>query len=281
MVPRTDGRGLFVADLAPEGPRGDGPPIVCLHGLTRNRRDFEPALAALHPLMRRVLVVDTRGRGQSDPSREPLEYVPPVYAQDLLMALDALGVAEADFVGTSMGGLITMVVAAFRPSLVRRVVLNDIGPVLGEQGIGRILTYTREPPPPMASWAEAEALIRARAEREFPGRDAAFWQAFARRTCVETPSGQVLADYDPAIVAPLLAGPSGATPADLWGLFDALAQRPVTVLRGVLSELLEPAIAAEMTRRGPDVTCVEVAGVGHAPLLDEPEAVAAIRERLA
>jgi pimeloyl-ACP methyl ester carboxylesterase len=271
---------LFLADLTPDGPAQPGPPILCLHGLTRNRRDFEPALAALHPLGRRVLVVDTRGRGLSDPAREPLEYVPPVYAQDLLMALDALGVTEADFIGTSMGGLITMVVAAFRPGLVRRVVLNDIGPVLGAAGIARILTYTREPPPPMADWTEAEALIRSRAEREFPGRDAAFWQAFARRTCVETPEGQVLADYDPAILAPLLAGPSGATPTDLWGLFDGLATRPVTVLRGALSELLEPEVAAEMTRRGPDVTCVEVPDVGHAPLLDEPEAVAAIRARL-
>jgi pimeloyl-ACP methyl ester carboxylesterase len=281
FLKRTDGRRLHVRALQPPPVAAKaGVPILCLHGLTRNSKDFEPLWPFLTVLGRTILSVDTRGRGQSDPGVNPLDYTLPVYVQDLFMALDALCVAQADFVGTSMGGLITMEIAKQQPDRIRRAVLNDIGPVLAATGLARIFTYTLQPPPRMTSWQMAAEFVRTRAELEFPGRDDAFWLAFAQRTCVEIAPDLIQFDYDPAIMEPILTPVGFSAPAEPWAQFAALAQKPLTVLRGALSTLFEPAIAAQMTQHGPDISVVTVPGVGHAPLLDEPEAVEAILSRL-
>lgn len=288
----ADGLALHVADYAavaaPLGQGGLSPtplgvPVVCLHGLTRNSRDFEDLAPFIANLGRRVLALDMRGRGRSGYAADPASYQPAVYADDVNLVLDALGVGRAVFVGTSMGGLITMVLNALRPGRVAAAVLNDVGPELDPAGLARIAGYVGKLDGAFSSWEEAGRAIEAINGAAFPGRDSAFWQVFAKRTCRQTENGIVL-DYDGRI-AQAFSPPPGAAPAvlpDLWPLFDTLVGAgPVLVVRGGLSDLLAPATLARMVAAAPSVQALEVAGVGHAPTLSEPEALLAICDFLA
>jgi pimeloyl-ACP methyl ester carboxylesterase len=256
-------------------------PVVCLHGLTRNARDFETLAPHIAARGRRVLALDVRGRGQSAWDPQPMRYVPATYAGDVLALLDALAVSRAVFIGTSMGGLITMTVAAFRPQAVAAAVLNDIGPEIAPEGIERITGYTGKPAE-ITTWAEASAYARKLNEVAFPNYTAEQWMAFARRLFVEK-DGRPVLDYDPDIakaLAPPPPPPPGQEPPpplDLWPLFKGLAAgRPLLTVRGALSDLLSEDIAARMRDAAPQMAFAEVKGVGHAPMLDEPEARAAI-----
>jgi pimeloyl-ACP methyl ester carboxylesterase len=263
---------LFVRDLPAQGPEV-GPPVLCLHGLTRNGRDFEAILPRIAAGGRRALALDVRGRGHSNYDRKPERYAGPTYVGDVLAVLDALGVSRAAFVGTSMGGLITMILATIAPQRIERVVLNDIGPKLEPEGLARIAGYvgTGEP---ARTWDEATAKIRAINGAAFPDADDAFFAAMARRTFRER-DGAIVMDYDPDIAVPFRQ-PGGAAPADLWPMFDALKPIPTLVVRGAISDLFSAATVAEMKARKPNVESVEVPRVGHAPMLDEPEAWSAI-----
>ena len=269
-----DGLRLHYRDY--DGPR-DRPPILCIPGLTRNARDFAP-VAERFAGEWRVLVVDLRGRGLSEYDPDPSHYVPQTYAADLLKLLDQLGIADAVFVGTSLGGIVTMVMAMRDAERIAGACLNDVGPEIEQRGLERISSYVGKPTT-YSSWDELARALMDNNHDAFPGWDLARWAAFARCTASER-DGAIRFDYDAAIADGFNAAAS-APPADIWPYYRALAGRPVLLLRGELTDLLEPAVAERMVREIPDVELVEVPGVGHAPALDEPESLAAIERLLA
>jgi len=264
-----DGLRLHYRDYP--GP-GDRPPLLLLHGLTRNCRDFED-VAARHAGDWRVLAVDFRGRGLSDPDPNSANYQPRTYAMDALQLLDELGVEQAVFLGTSLGGLVTMVAATVQPERIAGALLNDIGPEIVPDGIERIRTYVGKPAL-FRDWEDAAAQLRARSGDVHPSYGEAEWLRFARRIARQTERG-VEFDYDMRIAEPFEAGETGAI-ADGWPFYRALAGRPVLVLRGETSDLLSNSTLERMASEIPDVEVVTVPNVGHAPDLGEPEAVAAI-----
>ena len=264
-----DGLKLHYRDYA--GP-GDRPPILCLHGLTRNSRDFE-GVAERYAGDWRVIAVDFRGRGLSEYDPQSARYEPPTYAQDVLELFASAGFNEAVFFGTSLGGLVTMGIAAVAPERIAGVMLNDVGPELDLSGIDRIRTYVGKPVR-FRDWQEASEALRAKHGDVHPAYGDAEWSRYARRVCRETDDG-VEFDYDMAIGDNFHRGDTGVV-ADAWPFFRALAGRPVLILRGEHSDLLSDAVLDRMGREIPGVEVVTVPGVGHAPDLEEPESVEAI-----
>ena len=257
----------------------EGPPLLCLAGLTRNSRDFADFAERMSP-SHRVLCLDFRGRGESGYDPQPERYLPVTYAHDTIALLDHVGVAQAVFVGTSLGGLVTMLVAVLDEDRIAAAILNDVGPELDDSGLERIRDYVGGRPQGFASWGEAAAALRAY-QRGLPESwDEHQWQALAKRLASEREDGSIRFDYDPAIAEPFRTS-RGKAQADAWPLFDALAQKPVLVLRGELSDLLTADGLAAMERRSPNVTAVTVAGMPHPPELTEPDAVGAIDRFLA
>ena len=248
-------------------------PLLCLHGLTRNLKDFE-GFAELAAPDRRVVSLDFRGRGKSEYDPQPERYTPLHYSGDVLRLMDHLGFAEAIFVGTSLGGLVTMMIAEFEPDRIAATILNDVGPELREGGLDRIRTYVGKGAR-FASWEEAGAAIAVNNANLPVHYTADDWTRMARKICRED-KGEIVFDYDQAIAVPF--NTRGAAPdVDLWPLFTKLAERPVLVVRGKHSDLLDADVLEKMTGSSPNVSSVTVPGVGHAPDLTEPEAVTAIR----
>lgn len=266
----ADGLTLHARDYAPAQERGLLP-VICLHGLTRNARDFEALAPWIAARGRRVLAVDIRGRGLS--ARDPLaSYWLPTYAEDVRLMAETLGLDRAIFVGTSMGGLITMELAALAPALVAAAVINDVGPVLAAEGLARIGSYVGNAPA-FDTWGEAAAYLERQNAQALPHYEAADWQAMAARMFREQEK-RIVADYDPAIAAAFGTGP---LPADPWERWHGLARgRRLLLLRGGLSDLLTAGDATRMVTEHDNARLREVPNVGHAPMLDEPEALAAI-----
>lgn len=246
-------------------------PAVCLPGISRTAEDFRELLQAFathtkNP--RRAIALDSRGRGLSARDPNPTNYTVPIEIGDLLAVLDAEKITRAVFVGTSRGGILTMVMGAVRPQAIAGAVLNDIGPVLDMPGLLRIKTYVGKMPRP-SSWAEAAMNLRKVMGGQFPAFDEAKWQDYARRTWRNGKDGftprsdplisTALADIDPAV-----------PPPDLWKQFNALAAAaPVLVLRGEHSDLLSRETVAAMRAKDQRVETIEIAGQGHAPFLVE------------
>jgi len=269
----ADGLRLHYRDFAGAA---DKPPLLCLHGLTRNARSFDNLAARVAP-RRRVIALDFRGRGLSDYDPQSERYTPLIYSGDVLHLLDELAIGEAVFLGTSLGGLVTMAIAAMAPERIKAGILNDVGPDVAPGGVDRILTYVGKDRR-FANWDEAAAAVEAAQGSQYEkfGRDD--WVAMAKRNCREE-NGEIRFDYDMAIAEPFKS--LGATPAvDLWPFFEALAQKPLLVIRGEKSDLLTPETAAKMQRVAPQLKLATVPGVGHAPELDEPVAAAAIEDFL-
>lgn len=281
IVATIDGLTIYARDYAPLLPE-TGVPVICLHGLTRNSRDFEALAPRIAALGRRVIVPDMRGRGRSANDPDPAHYAPVVYAQDVIKLMDELGVAKALFVGTSMGGLITMVIAATAPDRVAASVLNDVGPQLDPAGLSRIASYVGNVQP-VDSWDAAVERVRATNGSAFPGRidDDAFWLACARRMFREREDGQLELDYDPHIALAFADFDAGAPAPDLTPYFQALSAKPVLSIRGALSDILTEAALAHMRRVNPALETVTIDNVGHAPMLDEAEAWDAVLDFLA
>ncbi len=271
-----DGRRLAYQDSG-----GEGPAVLCLAGLTRNARDFAGLAAHLAqgPNGRyRVLRLDSRGRGLSEWADDPIaEYTAPVEAGDALALLDHLEVPRAAIVGTSRGGILGMMIGATAPERLSCLVLNDIGPVIEPQGLNDIMGYLGIEPKAASFEALAAALERAMGAA-FPDLSARQWRGFAR-TIYRDEGGRPRLSYDARLRQAVEAAMQGA-PADLWPFFDMLAGLPMLAIRGENSDILSAETLAEMARRRPDMTHVTVASRGHAPFLDEPEAVAAIDEFL-
>jgi len=255
-----------------DGPH-DKPPILCLPGLTRNARDFEP-VADRYAGDWRVIAVDLRGRGESEPDPNPSRYAPYYYVADIMKLLDQLGIADAVFMGTSLGGICTMLLASTDADRIAGAMLNDIGPVIDQEGIDRIGTYVGRQVI-FASWEDAAHVLAERNRDKFPFWAAEDWHQFAHRICVATPAG-IEFQYDMAIAQNFRAateGPQGAN----WNLYEALGGRPLLILRGGMSDLLSQEVAGQMVERlSADAELVVVPDVGHTPNLEEPEATAAI-----
>ena len=255
----------------------DAPVVLCLHGLMRNSRDFG-ALALQLAARHRVIVPDMRGRGLS--ARDPNfnNYQIPVYLQDVLTLLAGLGAAHASIIGTSMGGLMAMLLAVTQPKLVSRIVLNDVGPEVDPRGLERIRGYAGRAAP-VRSWAEAAAQVRADYGSAWPDLSDARWDEIARLSYRANAQGVPEVDADPLIGEPL-RNTSAAAP-NLWPFWGKLAQVPTLAIRGAHSDILSAATLQRMQREKPDLQALTVANRGHAPLLDEPECVAGIERFLA
>ena len=271
----SDGLRLHFRDYA--GP-ANRPPILCLPGLTRNARDFEPVADRLAGKWR-VIAVDFRGRGESQRDPHPANYVPHTYAADVLKLLDQLGIADAVFFGTSLGGIVTMLISTTDSERIAGALINDIGPMIEEAGVERLRTYVGKAQP-LSSWREAAEATAARTRLAYPHFSDEDWERFARRLYTECLDGIIQADYDPAIAQPFATN-DGTLGSDPWQMIDGLEDKPVLIVRGETSDLFSAATAERMLAALPKSELVTVAGIGHAPVLDEPEATAAIDRLLA
>jgi pimeloyl-ACP methyl ester carboxylesterase len=283
FLPAEDGLSLH-ARLYPAGggagSTAGAAPAVCLAGLTRNARDFHDlalflSREAARP--RRVVAIDSRGRGESAHDPEPANYTVPVEARDVVTVLNALGIGQAHFVGTSRGGLILHLLAAAIPGRLASVVLNDVGPELGAAGLEQIKGYLSSDRAAPQSFAQALAAQRAVHGAAFPALGDDDW---ARMTAAiyRDEDGRPVADFDPAIAAAFASLDLAQPLATLWPQFDAFAGIPLMAVRGETSLLLTRETFSEMRRRRPDMAAIEVAGQGHPPMLETaglPQRIAA------
>jgi pimeloyl-ACP methyl ester carboxylesterase len=267
----SDGLSLAYTD------EGEGLPLLCIPGLTRNGADFDELAAALGGRCR-LIRITLRGRGASDRDPDPQNYNVGVEARDVLELLDHLGLSRVVVVGTSRGGLIAMVLATTVKDRLAGVLLNDIGPELAPEGIANILTYLGVPPK-ARSHTEVAGALRVRMGERFPGLTDEKWLSLARRWFDEGPEGLAL-NYD-ARIRDGVEATAGQPAADMWPLFDALQGRPLAVVRGANSDLLTAKTVERMRERRPDLIVAEVPERGHVPFLDEAEAQAALAELLA
>jgi pimeloyl-ACP methyl ester carboxylesterase len=250
----------------------EGAPVLCVHGLTRNGRDFDALAMELARRGRRVLCPDMPGRGHSSWLPDGALYAVPTYLAVLAPLLEALG--EHDWVGTSMGGLIGMGLCATPGARMRRLVINDIGPFVPVAALERIRDYLGIPQR-FGSLEALEAYLR-RVHAPFGPLSDAEWRHLAAHSARATAAGDLALHYDPAIVQPML-GP--LADLDLWALWPAVAQRPVLVLRGEDSDLLLPETAARMAE-SPSVRLAVIPGCGHAPALMDPAQIALVADFL-
>nr|WP_294847263.1 alpha/beta hydrolase [uncultured Sphingomonas sp.] len=271
----VDGLRLHYRDYA--GPH-DRPPILCLPGLTRNARDFEP-VAERWAGDWRVICVEFRGRGLSEYDPKPEQYLPPVYAADVLKLLDQLGIADAAFFGTSLGGLVTMLMASTDGERIAGALLNDIGPELDQTGIDRIKGYVGKDTR-FANWDEAVSVMADRNRDVYPKWSRGQWEDYAHRVCREE-GGQIRFDYDMRI-ADNFQTAAVSEPTSAWPYLEALKGRPVTILRGARTDLLTVETADRMAAElGGDAELVTVPDVGHTPTFEEPESIEAVDRLLA
>lgn len=260
------------------GPEGSTAlPVLCMHGLTRNARDFA-ALAEDLAASRRVIVPEMRGRGLSAYAADSDSYMPPVYVADVEKLLAEQGITRFIVIGTSMGGLMTMLMAHAAPGRMAAVVMNDIGPEVDAAGLARIAGYVgqgRSYP----TWVHAARGLADAHGAAFPDYGLDQWLDLAKRTMVVSQNGRIVFDYDMAIAEPF-AKPGNAAPPNLWLAFEALRGVPMLLVRGGLSDLLSEETVKQMGTRNPAMTAITVPRVGHAPTLDEPEVRAAIHALL-
>lgn len=271
----NDGLRLHYRDYA--GP-ADKPPLVCLPGLTRNARDYE-GLAARLAGEWRVICVEFRGRGESAYAKDPMTYVPLVYLQDVEALLAELGIDRFVAVGTSLGGIVTMLLAGTDGGKLAGALLNDVGPELNPAGLARIRTYVGKPvwhP----TWMHAARAVADANGDVYPGYRIEDWLRMAKRLYRVNSSGRIVLDYDMKIAEPFRVPGNEAGP-DMWPTLDALGERPVLVVRGARSDILSADTADRMRASLPQGELVTIPDVGHAPTLDEPEAVAGIERLLA
>lgn len=274
------GLALYARDYAGSG----GParcPVVCIHGLTRNSADFGEVAPWIAAQGRRVIAVDIRGRGRSERDPDPKRYNPAVYAGDMLKLLDDAGIARAVFIGTSMGGIITMAIAGKRLRAIAAAVLNDVGPVISMTGLRRIAGYVGKGRP-VQSWDDAAAYVKSINESAFPANSMEDWNVWARRAFRSDDAGHLSLDYDPQIASAVQGAKLRPTSLVAKLLYRRLARnRPTLLIRGANSDIVGPDEAQYMRRVVPALRYAEVPGVGHAPTLTEPAAQAALSSFLA
>jgi pimeloyl-ACP methyl ester carboxylesterase len=250
--------------------------LLCVHGLTRCGRDFDFIAQALAGEYR-VICPDVVGRGQSDWLRDPQHYAIPQYAQDMVALLARLDVEQVDWLGTSMGGMIGMALAAQPQSPLRKLILNDVGPVIAAGALTRIGEYLATPPD-FASPTEAEAYIRLIAA-PFGKLTDAQWRHLTQHVIKSGPAGRFQLRYDPGIAAPFAAAAGEGKDIEFWPIYDAI-RCPTLVIRGERSDLLSRETVAAMMARGPQARSVEIPEVGHAPMFMDDTQVAVVKNFL-
>lgn len=270
-----DGLRLHYRDYAGDPAR---PRLLCIPGLTRNVRDYE-ALAARLAGRWRVIVVELRGRGESAYAKDPMSYVPLTYLQDLEALVAELKLDRFVAIGTSLGGILTMLMASTHPERIAGAVLNDVGPEIDPAGLGRIRGYVGK-----ANWHPtwmhaARAVADANAD-VYPDYAIEQWLDMAKRLYRLNSAGRIVLDYDMKIAEPFRLPGNEAGP-DMWRAFEALTAKPLLIVRGETSDILSAATAETMHKRAVGSELVTVPATGHAPTLTEPEAAAAIDRLLA
>lgn len=268
---------LYFRDYNPES--RERAAVLCLTGLTRNSKDFH-RLASRLGSGRRVLCPDYRGRGRSAYDPNWRNYAPPAYVADVMALLAAANVHRIVIIGTSLGGLVAMGLAAALPTALAGVVLNDVGPEIAEEGRIRIAGYVgRDVRFP--DYATAGQALKAQFSRAYPDLSDERWTDYARNTFTEDPAaGNLRLDYDLKLGDALREQANQPLP-DLWPLYRGLANVPMLAVRGVLSDVLSQATFDCMAQEKPDLVRVSVPNRGHVPLLDEPESQAALDDFLA
>lgn len=257
------------------GERDNPRVLVCVHGLTRNGRDFD-ALAEALSAHYRVICPDVVGRGQSSHLRDPAHYVIPQYVADMVTLIARLGVDSVHWLGTSMGGLIGMALAAQENSPIRRLVLNDVGPMITAASLERIAAYVGTDPS-WASEAEAEGYLRTVSASFGPLTDTQ-WRQLTESSIRLRTDGRWVFRYDPRIAEPFKAAFVGQD-IDLWPLYERIAC-PTLALRGAESDLLERNVWQQMGERGPAAELAEIPAVGHAPMFQSGDQIALVRDFL-
>lgn len=270
--PAEDGVTLAYRDY--ENSNSSAVPILCLHGLTRTCRDFE-GLAPVLSRRARVLALDFRGRGKSGRDPDFRNYHPVRYAQDTLSIMDDAGISRACFVGTSLGGLVSMALAQRCPDRVAAVVLNDVGTRLSPEGIERISQYVGKLPP-VSNWEEAAAQQKMAYGQALPDYSDEQWLAHARRCFYENESGVPVADCDPNIARAIEVGTMPSF--DPVAAFQSLGAIPTLLVRGAHSDILSRETVEDMVRTKPDLEYAEVPNRGHAPMLNEPAALTVLEQ---
>jgi pimeloyl-ACP methyl ester carboxylesterase len=287
-MPASDPASIFLS--APDGlrlhvrsyGRASRPalPVVCLPGLSRTAADFEALAGALShdkARPRRVIALDYRGRGQSEYDRDPANYAIHTELADVLAVIAALDCSPAIFVGTSRGGILTMMLAALRPTAIAGVVLNDIGPVIEPKGLMRIKGYVGRLPQPR-SFEEAAEILRRLFNAQFPKLGAEDWLTAARHSFKQAEDGRLVPAYDVRL-AKTMEGIEFEKPLpSLWKEFDALANVPLLVIRGENSDILTAATVEAMRARRTKMETLEVPDQGHAPLLAEADVITRIAD---
>src|SRR3954471_8969456 len=275
FIAAQDGLSLHVRSYGtPLAPRL---PVVCLPGLTRTEADFQALatdLAQDTERPRRVIALDYRGRGQSEYDRNPANYSLGVELSDLLTVLGALNLGRAVFIGTSRGGILTMLLGVARPGAIGGVVLNDIGPVIETSGLARIKSYVGKLPQPK-NFEDAAQILRGIFAPQFPKLSPQDWLAFAHRS-FQRQRGTLVPTYD-VNLAKSFEALDLSRPSPLWEQFDALPRVPILVIRGANSDILSAETVTAMRARRPNLQSLEVADQGHAPLLDTADVIATIR----
>lgn len=257
--------------------RAGGRPALCLAGLTRNADDFHVLASHLSSRPERprdVYCLDYRGRGRSEHDPHWQNYTPYLELLDVLDFMTLAGLHDAALIGTSRGGIITMLMAAVRPGAVGAAVLNDVGPELQTSGLARIVGYVGRTPLP-ATWEEATAIVKRMHGHLFPALGDEDWAEFARLTYLEE-DGRPAPSYDPRLARTLSQLDLARSLPDMWPQFTALARVPVMVVRGEYSDVLSKECLEAMQQRHPQLTRLEIEGQGHAPLLRDSETLEAI-----
>jgi pimeloyl-ACP methyl ester carboxylesterase len=271
-----DGLKLHALEAGPQ--EASRLPVVCLPGLTRTNEDFRELLEALAfdaVAPRRVIALSSRGRGLSDHDPKPENYAIPVELNDLLSVLDQARIARAIFVGTSRGGILTMALTAAKPQAIAGAVLNDIGPMIDMAGLLRIQSYVGKLPKPK-DWADAERLQKSIMENEFPAFTPEDWSRYTRLSWRETANG-IIGSSDPLISFNLREIDASTPAPPVWPLFEGLAKAPLLVFRGEHSDLLSRETVSQMKSRHPDMTAIEIAGVGHPPVFWDETTIGPVR----
>jgi pimeloyl-ACP methyl ester carboxylesterase len=255
-------------------------PVLCLHGLTRNCRDFEALALKITP-GRRVITPDFRGRGQSQYDSMWMNYHPMTYVDDMWLLLHELGIDHVIAIGTSLGGLVAMLMGAVRAQTFAGIVLNDIGPEIDPVGAARIRSYAGRFPPPR-SWDDAVEQMKSVFGVALPDFTEQQWSEFVRLSYSEDSTGSPRLEADPRIgdAVRAIQPPPGATQG-MWLAFNALRQTPTLAIRGALSDLLSVGVFDRMQREHPGLQRVTVQNRGHVPQLDEPDVRAALDRFLA
>jgi pimeloyl-ACP methyl ester carboxylesterase len=274
-ITSQDGLSLYVRDYP--GPQNtEHAPLLCLGGLIRNSKDFA-GVAKYHSRKRRVIVPEPRGRGFSDYDPNWENYRPDTYVGDVRHILCALGIHGVVVIGTSMGGIMGMGMAAAIPTTLKALVLNDVGFTIRRQDLSVIINYMQSPPK-LKTWEEAGQHLKAAFASEVPLVDPADWTRAAKNSYIEKPDGSIGFDWDDNIVKPILADKTEVH--DLWHLFKATGRIPVLTIRGEVSQILDPAQLSQMTSMHPNMKSVVIPTVGHAPSLAEKESMEALNEFL-